>query len=99
MRSVNSINGVPIELTDERWEHIADGHAEIANRQDEVIEVISAPDMVLEGDGGELIAVRRSGQRGWMVVVYKERLRSGFVVTAFRTTRGTSLDRRKQVWP
>jgi hypothetical protein len=46
-----------------------------------------------------LIAATKSGSRGWLVVVYKEQALAGFVITAFRTTRTASLDRRRQLWP
>jgi len=34
-----SVNGVPIRLTDERWEHIIDGHADLANYRDDVLDI------------------------------------------------------------
>jgi hypothetical protein len=97
--SVVSINGVPIELTDERWGHITDGHPEMARRRKQVLAAVQSPDRVLEGGDGALMAVKRSGTRGWLVVVYKERDRDGFIITAFRTTRAAPLDRRTQIWP
>lgn len=97
--SVASINGVTIELTDERWGHITDGHPEIGRQRKQVLSAVQSPDRVLEGGDGALMAVKRSGARGWLVVVYKERGEEGFIITAFRTTRTASLDRRNQIWP
>ena len=97
--SAVSKNGVPIFLTDERWRHILDGHPEMARRRQRVMEAVAAPDRVLEGNTGERMAIKKSGVRGWLVVVYKESAVDGFVLTAFRTTRLASLDRRRQLWP
>jgi hypothetical protein len=57
------------------------------------------PDVVYEGDGGELLAVSiRSAQR-YLVVVYREVSPSdGFVITAFFTTRIGKIERRRVVW-
>src|SRR5947207_12453285 len=97
--TATSVNGVAIALTDERWEHIQSGHPEMAGRRRQVLSAIASPARVLEGSNGELMAVKRSGRRGWLVVVYRESADSGFVITSFRTTRTRSLDRRKQLWP
>ena len=97
--SAVSRNGVAILLTDERWRHILDGHPELARRRQKILETVGAPDRVLEGGAGELLAVKKSGARGWLVVVYKEGAVAGFVLTALRTTRSASLDRRRQLWP
>ena len=94
-----SMNGVTIILTDERWRHILHGHPELARRRKKVLEAIGSPDRIVEGGAGELLAVKRSRARGWLVVVYKEGDGAGFVITAFRTTRSASLDRRRQLWP
>ena len=97
--SAESRNGVHIFLTEERWRHILNGHPEMARRRQKVMETIGAPDRVLEGGSGELLAIKQSGARGWLVVVYKEDAVAGFVITAFRTTRSAPLDRRRQLWP
>lgn len=97
--SAKSTNGITIALTDERWGHILHGHPEMARRRQKVLETVEAPDRILEGGAGELLAVKQSGARGWLVVVYKEGATAGFVITAFRTTREASLNRRRQLWP
>ena len=97
--SVISKNGVAIVLTDERWLHVVHGHPEMAHNRSKILETVGSPDRILEGGAGELLAVKQSGARGWLVVVYKEGVDAGFVITAFRTTRSASLDRRRQLWP
>jgi hypothetical protein len=94
-----SLNGKKISLTDERWQHITDGHPELSNRRKQVLAAVAAPERILQGGADELLAVKRSGARGWLVVVYKETEDAGFIITAFRTTRKESLDRRQQLWP
>lgn len=96
---VQSKNGVPIRLTDERWSHIVTEHAELTGMRDDVLTAVSSPDRVLSGSVGELLAVRRLFSGKLLVVVYREAGADGFVITAFLTSRERSLNRRTQLWP
>jgi len=96
---VTSKNGLPIRLTDERWTHITEEHAELAGMRLEVLEAISQPERVLAGGEGELLAVRELEVGKFLVVVYRELDKDGFMITAFITRRVGSLDRRTQLWP
>lgn len=96
---VISKNGVPIRLTDERWAHISEEHAELAEMRQQVLETITAPDRVYLGVAGELLAAKELALGKSLVVVYREMDRDGFVITAFLTRRMASLRRRKQLWP
>ncbi len=59
-----SKNGVEIRLTDERWNHIIKTHPEIDPKGfSRIIDVIEDPDAILEGDVGEILAVKKSGSR------------------------------------
>jgi hypothetical protein len=55
---VTSRNGIPIQLTDERWAHITEEHSELAGLRLEVLETIAHPKAVYAGGAGELLAVR-----------------------------------------
>ncbi len=95
-----SRHGVLIRLTDERWAHIVEEHAELAGMREELLETISEAQRVLAGRHGELLAVRALESDRTLVVVYRETSTAdGFVITAFMTTRLASLNRREQVWP
>ncbi len=96
---VASKNGLPIRLTDERWTHITEEHAELAELRLQVLETVSQPERVLAGGEGELLAVRELEVGKFLVVVYRELDADGFVITAFITRRVGSLGRRKQQWP
>jgi hypothetical protein len=96
---VISKNGLPIRLTDERWRHITEEHAELAGMRLEVLETISQAERVLAGGESELLAVRELEVGKSLVVVYRELDVDGFIITAFITRRVGSLDRRKQLWP
>ena len=96
---VTSKNGLPIRLTDERWTHITEEHAELAGMRLEVLEAVSQPERVLAGGEGELLAVRELEVGKFLVVVYRELDEEGFIITAFITRRVGSLDRRTQLWP
>ncbi len=42
-----SKNGVPIRLTEERWQHISTGHPEIADYYYELLETVEKPILYL----------------------------------------------------
>ena len=97
--SVTSKNGLSIRLTAERWAHIADEHGELAGSKEEVLRALKDPKRIVEGGGGELLANREVEVGKYLVVVYREGVEDGFVITAFLTRRTRSLERRKQLWP
>ena len=96
---VMSKNGVSIRLTDERWTHITEEHCEIAGLRSEVLETVLQPERILVGGDGELIALRELEQGKYLVVVYREQVDDGFIITAFVTRRERSLSKRRQLWP
>ena len=65
----------------------------------EVLDTIETPERVMEGGSGEFLAVRAVREGKYLVVVYRENVTDGFVITAFLTRRIRSLDRRPQLWP
>ena len=96
-----SKNVVPIRITQERWEHIVRRHPEIRGQKERVIKTISNPEMIQEGDFGELLAIRFYSKspltRKHLVVAYKEvTAQDGFVLTAYFTNAPSK--RRKVLW-
>ena len=84
MDIANSVNGVPIRLTYERWYHIVENHDEMASYFHDVLETVAGPEFVVRGNAGTLKAGRSLGKRKWLVVVYREVSRhDGFVITAY----------------
>lgn len=57
MDIIQSKNGVPIRLTDERWFHIVEEHSELAGSYFEVLETVEAPQAIYEGKAKELLAI------------------------------------------
>lgn len=101
MEIVQSTNGVPIRLSEERWAHISRAHPEMGSQRECVVETVSAPELVQEGDAGELLAVRHYADTPLtskhLVVAYREvSAEDGFVVTAYLTRRPSR--RRRVVW-
>lgn len=99
MEIVNSVNGVPIRLTSERWVHIVENHDDLAGKFHEVMEVVAEPELIIEGKEGERLAIRKS-QSLALVVVYREiSINDGFVITAFQTSKVNDLIKTsKTVW-
>ena len=48
-----SVNDVPIRLSDERWTHIVENHDDIAGYYFDVLETVTNPTWVLQGDEDE----------------------------------------------
>ena len=70
-------------------------------RRDDVLATLERPDMIQQGDRGELLAIRAwSGTHAataFLVVVYREiGLDDGFVVTAYASRRSSG--RRITLW-
>ena len=57
------------------------------------------PERILLGSDGELIALRELEQGKYLVVVYREQVDDGFIITAFVIRRERSLSKRRQLWP
>jgi hypothetical protein len=98
MDKVNSINGVSIRLTNERWFHITEGHPEMAGFYFEVLETVEEPEAIYAGESEEYIAIRNIKDKKYIVVIYKELNDDGFVITAFFTKRIKQMEKRRKVW-
>ena len=83
---------VPIRLLEDRWRHITARHPEKADQRERVGETLQSPDLVQEGDTGELLAIRvyvhTPLTSKHLVVAYREDdPTDGFVLTAYLTRR------------
>ena len=101
MLIVQSHNGVPIRLTEERWRHVVARHPEMGTLREEVLETIVHPELIQGGDSGDILAVRfwpKTPLTGkFLVVAYRELgNEDGFVLTAYLTNRPS--DKRKILW-
>lgn len=98
--TVYSVNQVPIRLTDERWRHIVANHNDLASFYFEVLEAVANPELILEGDAGELWAVQHLTHRKMLLVIYREfaAQNDGFIITAFFTTKKKKLLQRRILW-
>lgn len=98
---VNSVNKVPIRLTEERLIHIISSHKEVLRKdKSRVLNAVEKPDFILQGDVGEILAIKKiSGKSLWLVVVYKEvNRKDGFILTAYFTSDNRWLFKRKILW-
>lgn len=68
------------------------------NEQTRVLGTVKNPDYIFEGSSGELLAVSKASQRAYLVVVYKEEITDGFMITAFETTAKQWLFKKKLIW-
>jgi len=81
---IDSVDGVPIRLTDTQWEHIVDDHPYMSGHYESILETVSYPEFILRGQRGAKIAVLNVGRRKWLHVMYRElKQNDGFIITAF----------------
>jgi len=94
--TAGSISGVPIRLTDERWEHILEARPYLRGYEEDLLAAVESPDLILAAAGGVLVAVVSFGRRGYLHVIYKEVTRAdGFIITAYFKA---SYNRRQVIW-
>jgi hypothetical protein len=92
----DSVNGVPIRLTDERWEHILDSHPELAAYREAILDAVEDPDYILTSRRGALTAVVVLGRRAFLHVFYVEKSRrDGFIISALVEDK---LSKAKIIW-
>lgn len=97
MDTVDSIRGVPIRLTEERWEHITSSKPYMEAYYERVLEAIERPTTILRGYAGTQVAVLPLGKQRYLHVVYREISQDdGFIITAFV---GRKYNRRIAIWP
>lgn len=101
MLIVLSHNHVPVRLTTERWQHIVRRHPEMENQSERVLEPVTEPDLIQQGDFGELLAIRFYSETPltskFLVVAYREiNSEDGFILTAYLTSRPSM--RRITIW-
>jgi hypothetical protein len=91
-----SVNGVPIRLTDERWEHILDSHSEMASFRETLLAAVENPDYILASRRGALAAVVVLGRKAFLHVFYVEKSRrDGFIISALVAEK---MNKAKIVW-
>ena len=70
------------------------------DQEEKVLETISNPDIIQQGDFDELLAIKFFDNtpltKKYLVVIYKEINEDGFVITAYFTRK--TLERRSIVW-
>jgi len=103
---VDSVNGIPIRLSDERWGHILKGHGELGGFQVELLLTVSRPEAVYRlppGRGHQFAAVRKFdrlrafGLSENLVVHYREvSLDDGFILTSYVMSDGRLRGRFRQ---
>ena len=98
--TAKSKNKISIRLTDERFNHIIRSHPEVSKSDYlTILKTIGEPDIIFAGFRKELSAVKRQKSKNrWFVVIYKEEIKDGFVITAYVTTDTKWLLKKKIIW-
>lgn len=92
-----SKNNARVRLTEERWRHITGSHDDLAGYASEVLKCIEEPDYLVKGIAEESIACKKYGDK-YLVSIYKEDNRDGFVITAYFTKKIGKLLKRGILW-
>ena len=100
MYLTQSKDGIPLRLTQERLGHIVRNHPEMEGQEDKILETVSEPDYIQQGDDETKIAVRLYPHtpltRKFAVVVYRELQNDGFIITSYFASQ--SAQWRKILW-
>ena len=81
---VESVDGVPIRLTDTQWEHILEEHPYMNGYYQAMLDCINYPEFVLRGRKGSKGAVLNVGRKKWLHVFYRQLNKTGgFIITAY----------------
>ena|SRR3972149_389966 len=100
MLLVRSHNGIPIRLTEERWQHIVSRHPEMKEQRERLLETVTEPELIQQGDFGEYLAIRFYSNTPLtskhLVVAYREIADDGFIITAYFTSAPS--ERRNLIW-
>ena len=93
-----SKNNAKIHLTTERWYHIIENHCEMAGSAFKILDAVNDPDIIVKGLASELLAVKKIDTQ-YLISVYRETNKHGFIITAFYTTLLKKLlKNRKIIW-
>ena len=92
-----SRNGIPIRLTEERWEHIVNNKLYMEPHYENILTAIEHPTRILRGYAGAFVAVLTLSRQRHLHVVYKEiSPDDGFIITAFIARK---VNKKVQLWP
>lgn len=99
---VLSVNGHSIRVTYKQWAHITENHDYMSGNLDKVLETLSEPGRIIQGESGESLALRDYDKtnitRKTCVVVYRDEP-DGFVITAFLTSKPHKIEQKgKVIW-
>jgi hypothetical protein len=102
LQTAASVKGNVIRITTKQWAHVTEAHDYMSGNMDKVLETIGEPSRIIEGERGEYLALRDYDStnitRKTAVVVYRDEP-SGFVITAFFTSRPDKIERKgKRIW-
>ncbi len=94
-----------VRLTESAWTHILRNHPEIQSYKDRIFETVRKPEILAEGEAGELWALRRyafppHGEK-LLFVAFRIRRNVAFIITAYVTDierAETRLGRTKVLW-
>ena len=82
------------------WRHILAKRPWFHEHQSKIRKTIEEPDLVLEGEFGELLAIKWFKELlggTYLVVAYKPLNREGFIITAYPTKKVERIEKRRRV--
>lgn len=89
--------GSVIRLTEERWMHICMAHPEMRNYLKEIMETVTEPEFIYQGNKNEMLACKYNEKiHKFVMVIYKEGA-DGFVITSYLSRK--NIKNKKQIWP
>ncbi len=97
-----SKNRIPIRVTYKQWVRIVESHDYMSGNIDLVLESIENPDYIVRGWTDELISMKHYEEtcisQKYVIVIYKEDGKDGFVISAFMTSKEDKILKRGIIW-
>jgi hypothetical protein len=83
--TIDDFDGRPVQLTEERWDHIVERHPEILMLEETVLQAVQTPDAHMSGRlaNEEWFYLRTERPSNWLKVVVTYVEDRGQIVTAF----------------
>ena len=102
LETTKALSGKTIRLTRKQWTHIIESHDYMAGNLEKVMETVSAPDCLIKGQMGAIIALKHYSATNitekHCVIVYKETETDGFIITSFLTSKPGTIKTKGVIW-
>lgn len=100
LQTAVSVNENTIRVTAKQWAHVTENHDYMSGNLDKVLETLAEPDLIIEGEQGESLALRAYESTNitqkTAVAIFRDEP-DGFLITAFFTSKPDKIEKKGRV--